>query len=163
MRYGAGAALTPRSGEWWFTSWKILPRVWPLTEGAGVTVAVLSDGVEPTEDFLVGSVIQGPDFTRSGRTARSRYYGVMGTSLAGLIVGHGVSFYPGQVTRDVYGIAPGARVLAVRVTLSPGDPLWSDSKVTTRLPDAIAARGQLQQRSLFTVTEEAFRLPQLCQ
>ncbi len=37
--YGAppsvsAAKLMPLSGEWRFTSWKILPRVWPLTEGA---------------------------------------------------------------------------------------------------------------------------------
>jgi hypothetical protein len=35
----AVTGLVPRSGEWWFTSWKILAWVWPLTEGAGVTVA----------------------------------------------------------------------------------------------------------------------------
>jgi hypothetical protein len=129
---------TAPSYEWWLRTLQVT-QAWRSGQGAGVTVAVLSDGVAPSERFLAGSVIGGPDYTRSGRSARSPYYGLLGTSLASLIAGHGESDYPNKPIRAVEGVAPAARVLSVRVTLSPGDPLWSDSRVTRRLPDAIAA------------------------
>jgi len=132
----APTAASPKY-EWWLRTLSVA-RSWHSGEGAGITVAVLSDGVEPGESFLAGSVIYGPDFTRTGRTPRSHSYGVMGTSLAGLIAGHGESAF-GKGTRDVDGVAPAAKVLSVRVTLSPGDPLWADKSVTRRLPGDIAA------------------------
>jgi hypothetical protein len=124
--------------EWWLRALQVT-QAWRSGQGAGVTVAVLSDGVAPGESFLAGSVIGGPDYTRSGRSARSPYYGLLGTSLASLIAGNGQSDYSDKGIRPVEGVAPAARVLSVRVTLSPGDPLWSDNRVTERLPDAIAS------------------------
>ncbi|HET9897503.1 MAG TPA: S8 family serine peptidase [Streptosporangiaceae bacterium] len=132
------AADTTPSYEWWLRTLHIA-QAWNWGNGAGVTVAVLSDGVVTGRRYLAGTVISGPDFTRSGRTASSRYFGVVGTSLASLIAGHGVGDFGQGSSRASYGVAPGAKVLSVRVTLSPGDPLWSDSKVTARLPSAIAA------------------------
>jgi Subtilase family len=134
---GSATPVAPRY-EWWLRTLNVA-QAWRSAAGAGVTVAVLSDGVMPDEGYLAGSVIQGPDFTKPGRSARSPYFALMGTSLAGLIAGHGDSNYANQAVRPVVGVAPAAKVLSIRVTLSPGDPLWSDSKVTARLPDAIAA------------------------
>jgi hypothetical protein len=31
----------PLASEWWFSAWDIQSRVWPLTMGAGATVALL--------------------------------------------------------------------------------------------------------------------------
>jgi hypothetical protein len=135
--YAASATPAPRY-EWWLRTLHVA-RAWGSSDGTGITVAVLSDGIAPRESFLTNSVTQGPDFTNSGRAASSPYYGVMGTAMASLIVGHGNSAYLRQGTQPVNGVAPGAKVLSVRVTLSPGDPLWSDRKVTAQLPDAIAA------------------------
>ena len=42
----AGPEPRPRAGEWWLTTWKMLTHVWLLTEGAGVTMAVLDTGVQ---------------------------------------------------------------------------------------------------------------------
>jgi len=129
----AGSGAPSPGYEWWLRSLHVT-RAWQSTDGAGVTVAVLSDGVTAGQRYLARSVIKGPDFTRSGRRPGSRYYGVLGTSLASLIVGHGQSG-----AKAVDGVAPKAEVLSIRVTLSPGDPRWADSRITSRLPAAIAA------------------------
>jgi hypothetical protein len=128
----AGSGQSAPRYEWWLRSLHVT-QAWRTTNGQGVTIAVLSDGVAPDQRYLANSVIAGPDFTRSGRRPGSRYFGVTGTSLASLIVGHGRAG-----TKAVDGIAPWAKVLSIRVTLSPGDPLWSKSQVTSRLPGAIA-------------------------
>ncbi len=119
--------------EWWLRTLHVV-QAWQSGDGNGVTTAVLSDGVATNQRYLAGSVIIGPDFTKSSRAPGNRYYGVLGTSLASLIIGHGKAG-----SRPVDGVAPGAKILSIRVTLSPGDPLWANSKITSRLPDAIAA------------------------
>lgn len=137
----ARAADTPApvpAYEWWLRTLHVV-RAWGADDGRGTTVAVLSDGVVTTERYLAASVITGPDFTRSGRTVRSPYFGVMGTSLASLVAGHGMGDYGQGTGRFVRGVAPGAKILSIRVTLSPGDPLWSNSRITSALPAAIAS------------------------
>ena len=101
-----------------------------------MTVAVLADGVAAGQADLTGRVIAGPDFTGSNRHAGSKYYGIIGTGLASLIAGHG---HGSNSASGIDGIARGARILSVRVTLSPGDPLWSRGALTSRLPADIAA------------------------
>ncbi len=135
----AGQVETAPRYEWWLRALHIVQAWRSGDNGAGVTIAVLSDGVAADQPYLRGSVITGPDFTRSGRTAHSAYYGLIGTGLASLIVGHSQPAVAATGIRKIDGIALRAKVLSIRVTLSPGDPLWSDSKVTARLPDAIAA------------------------
>src|SRR5215472_10840971 len=128
------AADTVRQQEWFLAAEHVI-GAWKSGTGAGVIVAVLSDGVDGRQADLTNSVLSGPDFTRSGRAPGSRHYGLLGTSLASLIVGHG----HGKGSADgIVGEAPDARILSIRVTLSPGDPLWRDRKITSRLPDAIA-------------------------
>jgi len=128
-----------RQAEWWLSKLHVT-QAWRGGQGAGVTVAVLADGVDASQPDLTGRVVAGPDFTRSGRIAGGPHYGVIGTGLASLIAGHGHGPKSASGTRadGIYGIAPGARILAVRVTLSPGDPLWSSTRVTSRLPADIA-------------------------
>jgi hypothetical protein len=106
-----------------------------------VVVAVLADGVVTSQPDLTGSVVAGPDFTHSGRAARDPHFGVIGTGLASLIAGHGngQKSASGGYADGILGIARHAKILSVRVTLSPGDPLWSSTKVTSRLPADLAA------------------------
>ncbi len=128
-------ADTWRQSEWWLTKLHVT-QAWRGGAGTGVTVAVLADGVEPRQADLTGRVITGPDFTGSNRIAGGSYYGTIGTGVASLIAGHG---HGGQSAQGIHGVANKAHILSLRVTLSPGDPLWSRGSLTSRLPDDIAA------------------------
>jgi subtilisin family serine protease len=126
-----------RAGEWWLTALRV-PAAWRTapTAGTGVTVAVLSTGVDASHPDLTGTVTEGPDFGKTGRAPGSTYWGAEGTAVASLIAGHGHG--PGG-TDGVTGVAPAARILSLQVTLEFNDPLTSDAAVTQRLPAAIAA------------------------
>jgi subtilisin family serine protease len=124
-----------RNQEWWLAKLNVT-QAWHTTRGSGVTVALLDTGVYPAQPDLSGSVLPGPDFTNSGEKQGSQFFGVHGTAMASLIVGHGHS--SGDAA-GVMGVAPDARLLSVRVTLDGGDPLLSDSGITSGLPGAIAA------------------------
>jgi type VII secretion-associated serine protease mycosin len=86
---------------------------WDLTEGAGVTVAVVDTGVDAKgSPALAGRVTVGPDVV-SGGSAGTDCVG-HGTFVAGLIAA-GKSDDVGFA-----GVAPGTRILAVRVTEHDG-------------------------------------------
>ena len=126
----AGYANTTRDQEWWLAGLHI-PQAWQESEGSGITVAILGTGVDASYPGLAGSVITGPDYTGSGRTPGSTYWGYQGTAVAGIIASH-------ERGRGLVGVAPAAKILSVRVTLEFNDPLASDQTVSRRLPDAIA-------------------------
>ena len=133
----AGTQGTTRAAEWWLTAMHV-PQAWRAApaEGKSVIVAVLSTGVDAAHPDLAGDVTTGRDFCNSGRTAASPFWGYEGTAVASLLAGHG----DGSNRADgITGVAPGARVLDVQVTLEYNDPLNSDSAITRRLPNAIAA------------------------
>ena len=44
----ASLELTPGPAEWWLAAWQVQRKVWPLTEGAGVTVGEVESGVQAT-------------------------------------------------------------------------------------------------------------------
>ena len=111
VRYEAGQGLLPLSGQWWFTSWKILPKVWPLAQGAGVTVAVLDTGVQASTPDLRGAVLPGGDVTgrhTNGETDGNGH----GTMMSVLIAGQGEG-------TGVVGVAPKAKILPVVVNAVP--------------------------------------------
>jgi subtilisin family serine protease len=131
------AARTPSAAEWWLpaldvgAAWRAAPSA-----GHGVTVAVLSTGVDGGHPDLTGTVTTGPDFAKTGRGPGQAYWADEGTAVAGLIAGHG---HGPDGSEGITGIAPGARILSVQVTLEYNDPLDIDAAVTGRLPAAIAA------------------------
>jgi membrane-anchored mycosin MYCP len=84
-------------------------RVWPLTRGDGVTVAVLDTGVSAAAATLTGAVLPGADVVGTTGRADTDCTG-HGTFVAGLIASH-----PVDGVRYA-GIAPGARILPVRVS-----------------------------------------------
>jgi subtilisin family serine protease len=131
---GTAAGSTIRSQEWWLTSLNVT-RAWHTSEGAGIILAVLGTGVDANQPDLSGEVITGPDYSGSGQSPGSSYWGVLGTAVAGVIAGHG---FHGNWGRGIVGIAPKAEILSVRVTLEFNDPLVSDQAISARLPDAIA-------------------------
>jgi type VII secretion-associated serine protease mycosin len=85
-------------------------RVWPLTRGAGVTVAVVDTGVDGAHPQLRGAVRPGIDVVNGG-TADTDCVG-HGTLVAGLMAAR-----PAAGT-GFAGVAPDATVLPVRVTNS---------------------------------------------
>src|SRR5260221_3915545 len=123
-------AVAWRESEWWLTKLHVI-QAWRSGEGAGVTIAVLADGVDATQADLTGRVIGGPDFTGSRRIPGGPHYGIIGAGLASLIAGHR---HGRQSAYGIYGVAGPAKILSVRVNLSPGDSLWSHTSVTTK-PD----------------------------
>jgi Subtilase family len=124
-----------RQNEWWLSALHVT-QAQQATQGAGVTIALLDTGVDPQQADLAGSVIPGKDFTNSGEKLGSQFYGIHGTAMASLIVGHGHG--PGSAD-GVLGVAPAAKLLSVRVALDAGDPLLEDSSAAANLPGAIAA------------------------
>jgi hypothetical protein len=127
-------ADTVRNQEWWLTSLHVT-KAWLSSRGAGVTVAVLDTGVDPTQPDLAGSVITGRDYTGSGRVAGGPFWGTHGTAVATLIAGHG---HGPHHSEGVVGVAPQAKILSVRVTLENKDPLLANPTVVAALPAAIA-------------------------
>ncbi|TWJ08072.1 type VII secretion-associated serine protease mycosin [Stackebrandtia albiflava] len=82
-------------------------RVWPLTTGEGVTVAVIDSGVGE-HPILDGQVIDAYDFTEDGAGPRCDLAS-HGTLVAGIIAGKATGESP------FHGIAPGAKILSYRV------------------------------------------------
>ncbi|MFD2467648.1 type VII secretion-associated serine protease mycosin [Amycolatopsis silviterrae] len=87
-------------------------RVWPSTTGAGVLVAVVDSGVDADHPQLSapGKVLPGRDFFFAGELPGDFDCASHGTAVASIIAADpasGIGFS---------GIAPGARILPVRVT-----------------------------------------------
>jgi subtilisin family serine protease len=135
------STTTPnRAAQWWLTALGV-PQAWKATAsarpGKGITVAILSTGVDPSHPDLNDSVTTGPDYSKSGASPGDQYWGVEGTAVASLIAGHG---HGHGGTQGITGVAPGARILSLRVTLEYNDSARNANPAITRgLPDAIAA------------------------
>ncbi len=123
-----------RQGEWWLGTMHVT-QAQQTTTGANVTIALLDTGVDPSQPDIAGSVITGPDYTNTGEKPGGQFFGIHGTAMASLIVGHGHG--PGDAD-GIMGVAPAAKLLSIRVTLDAGDPLLADSGIVSALPNAIA-------------------------
>jgi subtilisin family serine protease len=132
---GPASADQVRQNEWWLAAMHIT-QAQQISQGANVTIALLDTGVDAAQPDIAGSVITGPDFTNSGEQPGGQFYGIHGTAMASLIVGHGHG--PGD-TDGILGVAPAAKLLSIRVALDAGDPLLANSSVVAALPNAIAA------------------------
>jgi type VII secretion-associated serine protease mycosin len=115
----AQAADETSDGQW-FHSFLRTEEAHRITEGAGVTVAVIDSGVDGTHPDLRGSVLPGVDLTEEGPGDGHTDKDGHGTGMAGLIAAHG----------KVKGIAPAAKVVPVR------ESVWGLGN-TTNIVDAI--------------------------
>jgi hypothetical protein len=134
---GSAPALADqvRQSQWWLPALHIL-QAQQTSQGSGVTIAVLDTGVDAAAPDLAGSVLSGPDLSRSGRAASGPFYGIHGTEIASIIAGHGHG--PGN-TAGIIGVAPAAKILSIRVGLDSGDPMLANPAINRGLPAAIAA------------------------
>jgi len=124
-----------RQGEWWLGAMHVT-QAQQITQGQGVTIALLDTGVDATQPDIAQSVITGPDLTNSDEQPGGQFYEIHGTAMASLIVGHGQG--PGGAD-GILGVAPAAKLLSIRVALDAGDPLLANSSIVSGLPSAIAA------------------------
>ncbi|HWG12352.1 MAG TPA: S8 family serine peptidase [Streptosporangiaceae bacterium] len=120
--------------------------VWPLTRGAGVTVAVVDSGVDANPQFG-NRIIEGPDLA-SGLAATPADADCVGhgTSVASIIAAApvaGVSFA---------GVAPAADVLSVKITNSD---TFASSVAAQAVRAAVTAGAQVINLSLATVSSPA--------
>jgi type VII secretion-associated serine protease mycosin len=100
-----------RAGQWALPDVGF-PESWPLTQGAGVTVAVVDSGVLGSHEDLAGSVLPGADFVSPGSGWNDQFG--HGTFVAGLIAAHVGN------GRGIAGAAPSVKILPVRVLDSGG-------------------------------------------
>lgn len=107
---------------------------WPLTQGDGALVAVLSTGIDTTNAQLdAGQVLPGADFSGQpgGSTAQDDCDG-RGTFVAGIIAAELDAATP------IRGIAPGVRLLPVRVAQTLTDPDGSSTETVGGGPEELA-------------------------
>jgi type VII secretion-associated serine protease mycosin len=103
----AARADNVRDAQWHLKFLRI-PEAQQLANGGeGVTVAVIDSGVDANHPDLIGNVLLGTDFVAIGGNGQTDTYG-HGTSMAGIIAGHG------HGDAGAMGIAPKAKILPAR-------------------------------------------------
>jgi hypothetical protein len=105
-----------------------------------VIVALIDSGVNGQVSDLAGSVTSGRDFSGVNTPPSNPNWGVHGTWMASLIVGHG---HPAGGPDGIEGVAPAATVLSIRAVTDQGDPGYRryehepERRVQARLAAAI--------------------------
>ena len=107
--------------------------------GAGIGVAVIDSGVNPSVDLRVAGsttsrIVYSQDFTGSGTTADQFGHG---THVAGIIAGNGASSSTGA-KKSIKGVAPAAHIVNLKVLDKNGK--GDDAKVVAAIDRAIALK-----------------------
>lgn len=114
-----GAAATParadtiRSKQWYLDAMGA-EKIWSISTGEGVTVAVVDSGVDAANPDLLGRVLPGKDLAPGESGDERTDPDGHGTGMAGLIAGTGES----GGGDGAFGLAPGAKIFPVRVPTS---------------------------------------------
>ncbi|MFG3055004.1 type VII secretion-associated serine protease mycosin [Kitasatospora sp. NPDC048239] len=98
-----------RSSQWPLKTFEAEAKVWPVSQGDGVVVALVDSGVNADHQDLAGQVLPGTDFSGAKTDGRLDTDG-HGTAMASLIVAAGHGSQAGLM-----GLAPKAKILPVRV------------------------------------------------
>ncbi|MEV7599414.1 type VII secretion-associated serine protease mycosin [Kitasatospora sp. NPDC089797] len=98
-----------RDQQWALKTFEAEAKVWPVSQGDGVTVAVIDTGVSQDHQDLAGQVLPGADLSGGNTDGRVDSDG-HGTAMASLIAGHGHGPQAG-----VEGLAPKAKILPIKV------------------------------------------------
>jgi subtilisin family serine protease len=125
-----------RNAQQWVLQALNVEPAWSVTEGQGVTVAVIDSGVNPDVSDLTGNVITGPNYTGVDTPPSNPNWGLHGTWMASLIAGHG---HDGGGS-GIIGVAPKSHVLSIRVITDSSDPNYSryQHEPQTRIQDELA-------------------------
>ena len=111
------------------------PAAWRLSQGRGVTVAVLDTGVDATAADLACGVTTGPDYTLGADPPGYQPPHLHGTFIASRS-SPGTAAGPGD-DGGIIGVAPAAQVLSVRVILDDQEPGLGVYNSNPRYADAI--------------------------
>ncbi|MFF0789690.1 type VII secretion-associated serine protease mycosin [Streptomyces spiralis] len=103
-------AESTREQQWFLDAMKA-EQMWRVSTGSGISVAVIDSGVDPRNPDLKGRVLSGKDLATGQPGDEHTDYAGHGTGMAGLIAGTGA--YDGG--KGAFGLAPGAKVLPVRI------------------------------------------------
>lgn len=107
---GFAAAATPREEQWWYRSLQF-PQVWQHSRGAGVTIAVIDSGVDPSVPDMRGATIAaGPDYCPGDPGSLHDADG-HGTGVAAMAVAQG----HGYGDQGIVGLAPAAHLVSIKV------------------------------------------------
>ncbi|MFF0474075.1 S8 family serine peptidase [Streptomyces sp. NPDC004284] len=111
-------AESVRSRQWHLDAYGA-EEIWQFSTGEDVTVAVTDSGVEKSNPDLRGQVLEGKDFASTEESGDEfTDYDGHGTGMADLIAGTGAR----DGGNGAFGLAPGAKILPVRVPgLKGGD------------------------------------------
>ena len=126
-----------RDQQQWVLDMLNVQPAWSLSEGDHVTVAVIDSGVYPNVSDLGGAVITGNDFTDLNTPRSNPNWGQHGTWMASIIAGHGDGFADES---GIIGVAPGARILSIRVIPDTSDPGYKkyDAEPEQKIQDELA-------------------------
>ncbi len=116
-------ADTIRQREWHIDAMQ-LPDIWKLSNGKGITVAVIDGGVDAQLPDLVGQVLPGKDFSPTVKSSSEAKQYSHGTTMASLIAGSG----KGLGGQGAVGVAPGAKILPLRVIYNSNAASDADSQ-----------------------------------
>ena len=132
----AAPADSVRDDQMWVFNLLNTGPAWDVTEGSGVTVAVIDSGVDSNVSDLTGTVTAGPDYTGLHTSQQNADWGEHGTWMASIIAGHG---HDGGVD-GISGIAPNAKILSIRVIPDKDDPGYTayNNEPEERIQDELA-------------------------
>ncbi|MGW0992898.1 type VII secretion-associated serine protease mycosin [Streptomyces sp. NPDC002520] len=99
------------------------PEMWKSSTGRGITVAVIDSGVDDSVADLKGQVLNGKDYSSQRGDEHTDLDG-HGTGIAALIAATGAR---GSLNGS-YGLAPGAKILPIRMRYATEDYGQLDSK-----------------------------------
>ncbi|MFI1941114.1 type VII secretion-associated serine protease mycosin [Streptomyces purpureus] len=128
-------AETIRSKQWHLDAMGA-EKIWKLSTGKGVTVAVIDSGVDKQNPDLLGQVLDGKNLAPDKAGDEHTDYQGHGTGMAGLIAGTGKS----GGGDGAFGLAPDVKILPVRVPgadKGKGSQKAADVEFNKIAPDAI--------------------------
>ncbi|MEV6972452.1 type VII secretion-associated serine protease mycosin [Kitasatospora sp. NPDC093806] len=119
--------------QWPLKQYQADTRIWPLSQGDGVVVAVIDGGVDGNHQDLAGQVLPGADFSGGKSDGRVDADG-HGTGMASLIAGVGHGNKAG-----ISGLAPKAKILPVKIRSGgeSGDLLSPQSDIASAIRFAV--------------------------
>ncbi|MEV2217930.1 S8 family serine peptidase [Streptomyces sp. NPDC050997] len=121
------AAYDAQSKQWYLAPMKA-EKMWKVSTGKGVKVAVIDSGVNPNTPSLKGQVLT-DEVPKSVSYGATDDYTGHGTTMAELIAGTGAD-------GGLQGLAPGAKVVPIRLAL---EGLKGGAAEKQKMPDSVDA------------------------